>query len=134
MSWANQERLYKLLPAIYRLRDHDKGEPLRALLSIVQSEVETIESDIEGLNENWFIETAEEWLIPYISDLLGVRNLHTIDSAEVYSLRAYVANTLRYRQGKGTPAVLEQLADDITGWQARVVEFFTLPILKTQEN
>ena len=126
MSWANQERLYKLLPAIYRLRDHDKGEPLRALLSIVQSEVETIESDIEGLNENWFIETAEEWLIPYISDLLGVRNLHTIDSAEVYSLRAYVANTLRYRQGKGTPAVLEQLADDITGWQARVVEFFTL--------
>ncbi len=126
MSWANEERLYQLLPAIYRLRDHDKGEPLRALLSIIQSEVETVESDIEGLYENWFIETAAEWLIPYIGDLLGVRNLHTIDSAGVYSLRAYVANTLRYRQGKGTPAVLEQLADDITGWEARVVEFFQL--------
>lgn len=126
MSWANEERLYHLLPAIYRLRDHDKGEPLRALLSIIQNEVETIEGDIDGLYENWFIETAVEWLIPYIGDLLGARHLHTIDSAGVYSLRAYVANTLRYRQGKGTPAVLEQLADDITGWDARVVEFFQL--------
>lgn len=126
MSWANQERLYTLLPAIYRLRDHRQGEPLRALLSIIQNEMETLESDIDGLYANWFIETTAEWLIPYIGDLLGVRNLHTIDSAGIYSLRAYVANTLRYRQGKGTPAVLEQLADDITGWEARVVEFFQL--------
>lgn len=126
MTWANEERLYNLLPAIYRLRDHDRGEPLRALLSIIQSEVETIEGDIDGMYANWFVETAAEWLIPYIGDLLGVRHLHTIDSAGVTSLRAYVANTLRYRQGKGTPAVLEALADDITGWEARVVEFFQL--------
>jgi hypothetical protein len=28
-----QDRLYRLLPAVYRLRDSDQGEPLRALLS-----------------------------------------------------------------------------------------------------
>ena len=34
------------------------------------------------------------------------------------SQRAYVANTLKYRQGKGTSAILEQIARDYTGWNA----------------
>ena len=42
------------------------------------------------------------------------------------SQRAYVANTLGYRRRKGTLAVLEQLARDVTGWRARAVEFFQL--------
>jgi hypothetical protein len=126
MSWSNNERLYNLLPAIYRVRDVVQGEPLRALLSVIETELETIESDIEGLYENWFIETSDEWVVPYIADLLGVRMLHTIESAGAYSLRAYVANTLRYRRRKGTVGVLEQLARDVTGWPARAVEFFQL--------
>jgi hypothetical protein len=125
-DWPTKERLYELLPAYYRQRDHAEGEPLRALLAIIQQEVEVMESDIETLYENWFVETAAEWVLPYIGDLLGVTNLHSVPSASVYSIRAYLANTLSYRQRKGTAAVLEQLADDITGWDARVVEFFQL--------
>ena len=41
-----------------------------------------------------------------------------------FSQRAYVANTLAYRRRKGTAAVLEQLARDLTGWPARAVEYF----------
>jgi hypothetical protein len=126
MSWSNGERLYKLLPSIYRVRDAAQGEPLRALLSVIETELETLEADIEGLYENWFIETCDEWVVPYIGDLLGVRPLHTVGSAGVYSLRAYVANTLRYRRRKGTATVLEQLARDTTNWPARAVEFFQL--------
>jgi len=37
-----------------------------------------------------------------------------------------VANTIRYRRRKGTASMLEQLARDVTGWPARVVEFFEL--------
>ena len=107
---SNQERLYQLLPAIYRLRDSDEGEPLRALLSVIEAELDLVETDIETLYENWFVETAEEWAIPYIGDLLGVKPLHTIASAGLFSTRAYVANTLRYRRRKGTAAILEQLA------------------------
>ena len=33
MSTLTAERLYSLLPAVYRLRDADQGEPLRALLA-----------------------------------------------------------------------------------------------------
>jgi hypothetical protein len=119
------DRLYQMLPAIYRLRDANKGEALRALLAVIESEFQALESDIGGLYDDWFIETAAEWVVPYIGDLLGVRGLHSSSSSE-FSLRAYVANTLAYRRRKGTATMLEQLAHDITGWNARVVEFFEL--------
>jgi len=126
MTRSNTERLYQNLPAIYRLRDSAEGEPLRALLAVIERELELVEADIEGLYENWFVETADAWVLPYIGDLLGVTPLHTIGSTGVYSTRAYVANTLRYRRRKGTAAVLEQLARDVTNWRARAVEFFQL--------
>lgn len=124
MSLYQPERLYKLLPAFYRVRDNDQGEPLRALLAVIEGELERIESDTSVLYDNWFIETCDEWVVPYIGDLLGVRPIRAIESAGV-SARAYVANTIAYRRRKGTAVVLEQLARDVTGWPARAVEFFT---------
>ncbi len=126
------DRLYKLLPAIYRIRDAERGEPLRALLSIIGSELQRIEEDIDGLYDNWFIETCEEWVVPYIGDLLGVTPLQPVGPAGTYSHRPYIANTIAYRRRKGTAPVLEQLARDVTGWPARAVEFFQL--LETTQN
>lgn len=123
MSLLTPERLYQLLPAIYRLRDADQGEPLRALLGVIEGEFERIEKDIAILYDNWFIETCDEWVVPYIGDLLGVRPIRPVPSAGV-NARAYVANTIAYRRRKGTAVVLEQLARDVTGWPARAVEFF----------
>jgi len=120
-----QDRLYRLLPAVYRLRDSDQGEPLRALLSLIEQEFDALELDILGLYENWFIETCQEWVVPYIGDLLDVRPLYPA-SPGTFSERAYVAHTLDYRRRKGTASMLEQLAVDVTGWPARVVEFFQL--------
>ena len=119
------DRIYNLLPAVYRLRDSEQGQPLRALLSIVSDEVARAEADITGLYENWFIETSDEWVVPYIGDLLAVRGLNTLQTA-AFSQRAYVANTLFYRRRKGTAYVLEVLARDVTGWSSRAVEFFEL--------
>ncbi len=123
MSLLMPERIYQLLPAIYRLRDADQGEPLRALLGVIEGELERVEADIAGLYDNWFIETCDEWVVPYIGDLLGVRPIRPVPSAGV-SARAYVANTIAYRRRKGTAVVLEQLARDVTGWPARAVELF----------
>lgn len=125
MSEATRDRLYKLLPAIYRLRDAAEGEPLRALLSVIESEFQAIETDIAALYNNQFIETCDEWVVTYIGDLLGVRGLHPVAAANI-SQRAYIANTLSYRRSKGTIAVLERLARDVTGWPAQAVEFFEL--------
>jgi hypothetical protein len=119
------ERLYELLPAIYRLRDAEQGYPLRSLLSVVAREIGIVEEDIARLYANWFVETSDEWVVPYIGDLLGVRGLHALENAG-FTRRAFVANTLSYRRRKGTPTMLEQLARDTTQWNARVVEFFEL--------
>jgi len=123
MSLYMPERLYRLLPAYHRNRDAEEGEPLRALLAVIEGELERIETDTSVLYDNWFIETCDEWVVPYIGDLLGVRPIRPIDSAGV-SARAYVAHTIAYRRRKGTAVVLEQLARDVTGWPARAVEFF----------
>lgn len=117
------EHLYDLLPVFHRIRDAEAGHPLRALLAVMQSEVDRMETDIERLHENWFIETCEEWLVPYVGDLLAVRGVDPIDDGS-FSLRAFVANTLEYRQAKGTAFVLERVARDLTGWPAVAVEFF----------
>jgi hypothetical protein len=130
---ANPERLYELLPAAIRVRDVQEGEPLRALLGVIGTEFDRIEGDVEGLYENWFIETCDEWVVPYIGDLLRVQPIHPVESAGV-STRAYVANTLAYRRRKGTATVLEQLARDVTGWPSRAVEFFQRLITTAHMN
>ena len=116
------EKLYELLPAIYRKRDEELGKPLEALLSIISDQVKILEQDIEGLYENWFIETCDKWVIPYIADLIGARSLNQLNKSSLIQ-RAYVANTIGYRRRKGTLAMLEQLAQDVTHWNAKAAEF-----------
>ena len=120
----NAQYLYELLPAYYRLIDSEQGEPLKALAGVLAREAGVVEDSIAQLYENWFIETCEEWVVPYIGDLLGVRNIHEIENTGVFSRRAYVANTLSYRRRKGTALMLEELARDVTGWPTKAVEFF----------
>ena len=119
------DRLYSLLPAIYRIRDHEQGEPLKAFLAVLAEQAEVIEEDLAQLYDDQFIETCAEWVVPYIGDLIGYRRLHGV-TATVSSPRAEVANTIAYRRRKGTVSVVEQLALDVTGWKARAVEFYQL--------
>lgn len=125
MTVTTGTRLFDLLPAVHRIRDVERGGPLRALLSVIEREVALVESDISRLYDNWFVETCDEWVVPYLGDLLGVRALAPLDG-EVFTQRSFVANTIGYRRRKGTASVLEQLARDVTGWPAHVVEFFLL--------
>jgi hypothetical protein len=125
MTGNAPDRLYHLLPEIYRIRDAESGESLRALLGIIGDEVKDLEEDIDGLYRNLFIETCDNWVVPYIGDLIGTRTLYSIPSAD-FSMRGFVANTLAYRRRKGTATSLEQLARDVTGWPARVVEYYRL--------
>ncbi|MCG8420281.1 MAG: hypothetical protein MJE77_20305 [Proteobacteria bacterium] len=117
--------LYDLLPALYRNRDYHLGQPLRALLTVLADEVDELRQDIDRLYDNWFIETCDEWVVPYIGDLLAASGLHP-GREGVFSLRAFVANTLAYRRRKGTASVLENIAQDVSGWSASVTEFFQL--------
>jgi hypothetical protein len=146
MRRPDLDRLYALLPAVDRINDAALGEPLRALLRIISAQAELLRVDVQGLWDNFFIETSDRWAVPYIGELIGNRALHDVDfggaSATAEQLftdlagptlrpvssirtRADVAKTIAYRRRKGTPAMLEELAGDVTGWAAHVVEFFT---------
>ena len=119
--------LFELLPTVHRLRDIAQGDQLRALLNVVGREAQLVEDDITRLYDNWFIETCDEWVVPYIADLLGMKTLvgsSSGDAQSAFTQRSYVANTLAYRRRKGTAAVLEQLGSDVTGWRCKAVEFF----------
>jgi hypothetical protein len=107
------------------LLDEKQRGPLKALLSIIADQIAVMEDNFEQLYDDQFIETCAEWVVPYIGDLVAARGLYVYPSAD-FSQRSQVANTLSYRRRKGTAAVLEQLARDVTGWDASVVEYFQL--------
>jgi len=123
VSSLSAERLYELLPAVYRIRDAAQGEPLRALLRAFAGEFDALVENVEQLYDDQFIETCAEWVTPYIGDLIGYRALNG-KVPQIASPRAEVANTIAFRRRKGTALMLEELAHDVTGWPAHAVEFF----------
>jgi hypothetical protein len=138
MIGTTQDYLYSLLPTVYRRRDAEQGWPLRALLRVIEEQVEVVKKDIDQLYDNWFIETCQDWVVPYIGDLIGYVPVHDsgqpteLAAEQLYARnkilipRAEVANTIRNRRRKGTLALLEWLAYDVAGWTARALEFYTL--------
>src|SRR5262249_7187178 len=72
------QKLYELLPAIYRMRDAEEGEPLRSLLTVIADKVGMLEEDLEQFYDDQFIETCNDWVVPYIGDLIGYRSLHGV--------------------------------------------------------
>ncbi|MGQ0445281.1 MAG: hypothetical protein ACT4O2_09205 [Beijerinckiaceae bacterium] len=128
------QRIYDLLPAIYRIRDTEtagadteQGGPLQQLIAVIAEQAAVLEENLAQLYDDQFIETCADWVTPYLGGLIGYRSLHGV-APRISSPRADVANTIAYRRRKGTAAMLEQLARDVTDWDARVVEFFDLLI------
>jgi hypothetical protein len=149
---AAEGRLYRQLPAFWRQRDAETGGQLRALLGVLEEQAAVLENDVHRLHDGLFVETCDPWAVPYIGDLVGTSPLfdasaqpepllwHTLfpdlagagASAGIARLmpgiaaraRPDVAKTIYYRRRKGTAPMLEELARDVTGWPARLVEFF----------
>ena len=140
------DRLFELLPALYQIADAGQGNQLRALLRLITGEADALRDDTQQLWDDAFVETCQHWVIPYIGDLVANIPLHDLDLSGAAAtaqalftdlvgpdlrppgeirLRADVAKTIYYRRRKGTPPMLEELARDVTGWGAHVLEFFT---------
>jgi hypothetical protein len=130
------DRLYELLPVVYRQRDIAQGLPLRDLLRAIAEQVNIIENDIEQMYDDWFIETCRDWVVPYIADLVGYPAVHAAvldgENAETRLRgralvpRRSVANYTRALRRRGTLALLENLAADSAGFPSRPVEFYNL--------
>ena len=109
------------------MRDDDAGGPLKELLQVIAEQVGVVEDDIRQLYDDWFIETCQEWLVPYIGDLVGYTPVFEAGQPgdplapreqarnRILIPRREVANTIRYRRRKGALALLEELAYDVDG-------------------
>jgi hypothetical protein len=118
------ERLWLLLPAVHRAADTDSFDapgPLRELINRIGAQVAVVRRSMDRLWADQSIETCDDWVIPYLGDLLGTNLTSNLDPR---AQRLDVAKTIYYRRRKGTVQVLEELALDVTGWPARVVEGF----------
>ncbi|MBZ5510975.1 MAG: hypothetical protein LAN70_07365 [Acidobacteriia bacterium] len=118
------DKLWNLLPAVYRSEDSaalGANGPLRELVNRIGAQAAILRRSIDRLWEDQSIETCDDWVIPYIADLLATRLVASLDAR---GQRLDVANTIYYRRRRGTVAILEQIASDITGWDGRIVEFF----------
>ncbi|MGD9614580.1 MAG: phage tail protein [Alphaproteobacteria bacterium] len=114
--------LYERLPEIYRTRDAEQLPPgqLAAYLGAVEQVFGALHESIEALYADLFIDTCDDWVIPYIGDLLGTSHL----KGDKRTLRADVADTIALRRRKGTLGAVERLAANLTGWPCRAVELF----------
>jgi hypothetical protein len=112
--------LFERLPEIYRVRDAEQSPPdqLRAYLGAIEAAFDAIHVNIDQLYQDLFIDTCDDWVIPYIGDLLGTSHL----KGETRTLRADVADTIALRRRKGTLGAIERLAANLTGWACRGVE------------
>lgn len=116
------EQLYALLPAVYRTRDAAAGGQLQALFGVLAAQSAIVAANLRQLYDDHFIETCAPWVIPYLGDLIGYNSQYEI--ASVNDTRAEVANTIGARQRKGTKIALQQVAIDVSGRAAVVVEEF----------
>src|SRR5437899_7558017 len=133
MTDFDLDRLFQLLPAEYRLRDAGQGGPLQALLQVIAEQVRVVDDDVAQLYANWFVETCDEWVVPYIGDLVGYRlprelgELGSPTSDEVRRRlgiafpRKAIADAIGGRRRRGTLALLEDLSAQVAGWPARAV-------------
>ncbi len=118
------DKLWNLLPAVYRAQDTDQfnaNGPLRELVNRIGAQAAVLRRSLDRLWEDQSIETCDDWVIPYLGDLLATNLVAHLDAR---GQRLDVAKTINYRRRKGTVAVLEEIAANITGWDAKVVEFF----------
>lgn len=115
------QRLYARVPSNYRVYDAEQGLPLLALLRVVGEQAANLRQDLDALWDNFFIETCQDWAVPYIGALVGTNLLaNPIGRGN----RLEVRDTVVWRRSKGTPAMLRALANEISGWPTDFTEFF----------
>lgn len=114
--------LYERLPEFYRIRDGEQIPPgqLEAYVGLFDEVHRALRDNVEALCDDLFIETCDDWVVPYIADALGSSHL----SGDPWTLRADTARVINHRRRKGTKGGLESLSHALTGWAVHIAEMY----------
>lgn len=111
--------IYNLLPYVYR--EHDSNGSLRDFLEIIGNQAAAIRQDIENLWKNFSIDRCDEWVAPYLGDLISAKAAYN----SIINARSEVKSTIFLRKRKGTIPGLVTLARNIADSNASVREIFS---------
>ena len=77
------DKLWNLLPAVYRTEDTDiysANGPLREMVNRIGAQAAIVRRSIDRLWEDQSIESCDDWVISYIGDLLATNLVASLDS------------------------------------------------------
>jgi hypothetical protein len=109
----NADALYRIVPARYRTRD---GGDLKKFFEGCGTLLDQIHATLEQRLADSFPDNpidgsiaCQDWLLPYFAELLDVRLVSPLARGR----RDEVANAVRWRQGKGTLRIIEEIAQAV---------------------
>ena len=115
-----EQYLYSLLPPIYQEYDTKENNVLQEFLKIIASQAAALRQDIDSLLKNFFINSCDEWVIPYIADLIAAK---VVPNSSLNN-RLDVQNTIQWRKAKGTQTGLVDLIRNTINGNAKLKEAF----------
>lgn len=114
------EYLYRLLPGT--IKERDDGV-LQEFLEIIGDQAAAIKQNIDEMWKNFYIDTCEEWAVPYVGDLVGTKIIANPAARNREEIKA----AIHLRRLKGTTEGLKDLAKTSVGVSGVTVrEFFEL--------
>lgn len=116
--------LYAHLPSVYRVVDMAEGgrEPLRTeapkgveelfkFLRVLAAPIAEVRQNVDELWADLFIDKSADWVLPYLADMVGMQLVFP----DAPTNRRDVRGTVGWRRRKGTPAMLEEMATELSG-------------------
>ncbi|MGH9360477.1 MAG: phage tail protein, partial [Thermoanaerobaculia bacterium] len=99
--------LYGALPAMYRVQDEapQGHEELKRFLAVLAAPLAALRQNVEELHADLFIDTAHDWVLPYLADMVGT----TLIFPDADRNRRDVRETVGWRKRKGTPSMLQEM-------------------------
>ncbi|MCB1958051.1 MAG: hypothetical protein KDG55_20395, partial [Rhodocyclaceae bacterium] len=130
--------IYRQLPAVHRERDNTRnlpdgsvepgdlallaatwGDTLDALYRTLLQRYYDIFPETEGATDaEGLARGCQPWVLPYIARLLDVQLVSPLPEGR----RAEVGQAVRWRQRKGTPLAVEEMAEQVAGIEVELCE------------
>ena len=111
--------LYKCLPSVYRVRDQEVNYTLKRYLDALGESLDSIEKETHDILTLLDVEKMEARFLPFYASMFGLT--YDYDVPEDFQRRLLAHIVEMYRR-KGTKAVIEFVARELTGMEATVRE------------
>lgn len=116
--------LFRGAPAYFRAEDQSPAgrDELRQLLEVLAAPLAIARQSIEELHADLFIDSADDWVLRYLAEMVGT----TLIFPDADSNRRDIRSTVAFRRRKGTPLMLQEMGETLTGQMVMTQEGWRL--------